>query len=113
MCLCVEYLFDLCLGLRLIMSADRWLQVYLVRGAALLPLGIFFCFPSQPVSLVSIAADEALQPPLSYIRVYVSVSVGGSLQTMYRQERFRFLSDSMFRCLLCKSSVSLEALALL
>lgn len=83
------------------------------RSASTGNLFFVFFFPSQPVSLVSVAADEALQPPLSYIRVYVSVSVGGSLQTMYRQERFRFLSDSMFRCLLCKSSESLEAVALL
>lgn len=37
---CVEYLFDLCCGLCLIMSADRWFQVYLLFGCFLLTLAL-------------------------------------------------------------------------
>lgn len=44
---CVEYLFDLCHGLQLITSADRWLYIYLFTlGQLFVPssfLGVFFC----------------------------------------------------------------------
>lgn len=46
MCLCVEYLFDLCHELRLIMSADRWSGSLFSLGHLLAALkGAFF----QPV----------------------------------------------------------------
>lgn len=68
MCLCVEFLFDLCHGLRLIMSADRWFEVYLVLGIFFAPFsGVFF----QPV-VVNLALIEHSYLCCLYIRVCIN-----------------------------------------